>query len=807
MGLGLAGVAAAAEDWPPATPLPAVSETEDTVALPPSVVAEPGGKPDEWRCTFRFRPSGQAQRVALAGSFNAWDRQTTPLSGPNADGEWSGGVALPTGVYEYKFVVDDEQWFSDPANIDRAPDSFGGFNSILRLGRLARLKASPASVGDGRIDIAGLTHSPPTSLYTQVVGHDQLALRYRTLSHDVQNVWLAVRDGRQHDMRAVCVGPLFTIWEARLPAPAAAGTSSPNVRSLEYTFVLDDGAGRVGDPHTYRYSFTDAGVFTAPAWAQDAVWYQVILDRFRNGDPANDPPQVRPWTSEWFTPSPGEEKEGQTFYSYVFDRFYGGDLAGLAAKLPYLKDLGVNALYLTPIFKAPSYHKYDVQNYVHVDDGFGTRGDYDAVAAHEDLRDPATWKWTDTDRRFLALVKQAHELGFKIVLDGVFNHVGDRHPAFLDVQKNGQQSPFADWFEISSWQPLHYRGWAGFAHMPVLRKSRQGFVSATLKQHLFNVTRRWMDPDGDGDPRDGIDGWRLDVPNEIPGPFWEEWRRLVKQLNPDALITGEIWHRADDWLDGKHFDAVMNYQFARVAVAWVFNRTQKITAGEAAARLAELRLAYPAAATYALQNIVGTHDTDRLASMALNPDREYDRQNRVQDNNPDYQNARPNAEAYARARLVALLQATYVGAPLIYYGDEAGMWGADDPTCRKPMLWDDLGPYEKPEDDVVLPQQLAYYKQALALRNQHPALRRGEFQTLLVDDAADVWAYLRSDGAERVLVILNASSATQTVQIPLSPGSPQRWAPLLGTAQDLVAEHDELTLQLPPTSGCVFVGS
>jgi glycosidase len=794
-----------AEDWPPAPPLQPAAETAEALALPASLAVVPGGKAEEWRCTFRFRPSGEAKHVALVGSFDTWDRQAHPMNGPSPDGEWSAQLDLPTGVYEYKFLVNDDQWFADPANTDRTPDSFGGFNSVVRLGRLARLTSSPGKLGDGQIDTAGLAHDPPASLYTQLITHDQVALRYRALSHDIQHVWLAVRGGALTEMQPASVGPLFTIWEARIPAPAEPSPRSPNVRSFEYTFVLDDGGGRVGDPHTYRYSFTDAGLFVAPAWAKDAVWYQIVLDRFRNGNPANDPPSVRPWTSEWFTPSPGEEKEGQTFYKgYVFDRFYGGDLDGLEAELGYLKELGVNALYLTPIFKAPSYHKYDVQNYIHIDDGFGTRGDYDAVVAKEDLRDPKTWQWTETDKRFLTFLKKAHEMGFKVILDGVFNHVGDRHPAFVDVQKNGKQSVYADWFDVQSWEPLHYRGWADFAHMPVLRKSRDGFVSAALKQHLFNVTRRWMDPDGDGQPGDGIDGWRLDVPNEIPSPFWEEWRRLVKQLNPDALITGEIWRRADEWLDGRHFDAVMNYEFARVAVAWVFNQKLKITASDAASRLTELQLAYPAAATYALQNLIDTHDTDRVASMALNPDREYDRQNRVQDNNPEYNNSKPDAAAYARARLVALLQLTYVGAPLIYYGDEAGMWGADDPTSRKPMLWEDLQPYEKPGENMVLKDHLAFYRQAIGLRQAHAALRDGTFQTLLTDDDADVWAFLRSDAGEHILVVLNASNSPRQVQIPWPSGRPAQWAMVFGSSGAVSADKGVLPVSVPALAGVVL---
>ena len=780
-----------------------VRYAEDAARLPASISAKALGK-DLWRCTFRFRPATSASSVVLAGSFNGWDRQALSLKGPNSDGEWVGDVDLGTGVYEYKFLVNDEKWFDDPVNLDRVPDGFGGHNSFLRLGQLASMKTSEAKVGDGEIDAVGLAHRPPLPLFVQPTGADRVSIRYRTMSNDIEHVWLAVHGGSTTEMQAVSTGPLFTYWEAEVAAPARENGRTRGVHSLEYTFVLEDGQKRAGDPYTYRFTFPEDAGFTTPEWAKNAVWYQIMIDRFRDGDTTNDPDPVRPWTSAWFEPSPWETASGDTFYNqYVFNRFYGGDLAGLEQELPYLKALGISAIYLNPVFKAPTNHKYDVQNHLHIDDGFGKRGDYDAVAAQEDLLDPSTWGWTETDKQFLALLKKAHEMGFRVVIDGVFNHVGVEHPAFKDVEKNGRASRFADWFDVTSWEPFRYKGWADFTHMPVLRKSRDGFASEHVKDYIFAVTRRWMDPNGDGDPSDGIDGWRLDVPHDVPRPFWVEWRGVVKSINPDALITGEIWHRADQWLDGHSFDAVMNYEFARVAVSWVFDRQQKIGASEAAARLAELRLAYPAVATYTLQNVVDSHDTDRIASMAHNPDRQYDRQNRLQDSNPNYDSSKPSPEDYAKARLVALLQMTYVGAPMVYYGDEAGMWGADDPSSRKPMLWKDLQPYDDPQD-VVMEDQLAFYIQAIALRNEHSALRTGTFESLLTDDAADAWVFLRSDGIEHVLVALSASAEPHKLSVPLPDGLPEGWKVIFGEPGSATAADGSLTIDVPAMGGVVF---
>jgi cyclomaltodextrinase len=543
-----------------------------------------------------------------------------------------------------------------------------------------------------------------------------------------------------------------------------------------------------------------------PEWARHAIWYQIFPERFCNGDPSNDPQPCRPWTSEWFTPSDWERPHADAFYSYVFQRRYGGDLAGIRKKLPYLKELGVNALYLNPVFQAESLHKYEATNYLHVDEHYGVPGDYDAVAATEDLDDPSTWKWTQSDKLFLELIREAHALGLKVIIDGVFNHVGVKHPAFQDVQKRGRESKYADWFDITSWDPLDWNGWAGHKDLPVFRKAEHGLASEGAKAHIFNVTRRWMDPDGDGDPSDGVDGWRLDVPNEIALPFWVDWRQHVRSINPQAYITGEIWQRADQWLDGRTFDAVMNYPFARAAVDWICNRAHKISASQVDARLRELRGAYPSDITAVLQNLLDSHDTARIASMALNPDREYERGHRAQEH-PGYNHGKPGPREYARARLCALLQMTYVGAPMIYYGDEVGMWGADDPSNRKPMLWKELEPYENPLENCVMDEQLVWYKQIIALRNRLPALRSDNFETVLVHDAADVWAFRRWTDDSQVLVVLNASEYVRDALLPVRDGWPAKWNIALGDPGALQMLPQDLAVRVPALSGCVLVSA
>jgi cyclomaltodextrinase len=664
-------------------------------------------------------------------------------------------------VVEYKFVLDGDRWIHDPANPERVEDGVGGpGNSVLRLGRLASLLGDEG--GNARsegIEVSALLHDPGLMLYRQLLSDGRLLLRYRSLVGDLDRVELAVRgDAERPELERVLSTDAFDFWELVLEAPGDPSAA------LEYTFVVEHQGRRHGHPEQYECVPETLSYFATPDWAKRAVWYQVFLDRFRNGDSANDPEPVREWTSEWFSAADFEGADGQTFWEYyVYQRKYGGDLRGLIEALDYLESLGVNALYLNPIFQASTPHKYNATNYVHVDEHFGTKGDYAPAEAAEDVADPATWTWTESDKLFLEFLKLAKGRGFRVILDGVWNHVGTAHPAFKDVERNGKRSKYADWFEIRSWRPFEYAGWAGFGELPVFAKSPEGLASDGVKQHIFDVTRRWMDPDGDGDPSDGIDGWRLDVPNEIAMPFWEEWCALVREINPEAYITGEIWRRADAWLDGKHFDAVMNYPFAESVIRWVGDVARKIGPSELDRRLAELRLAYPSESTYVLQNLVDSHDTDRLVSMLANPDREYDSMNRPQNDADDYDGSKPGELEYRRARLIALVQMTYVGAPMVYYGDEVGMWGADDPTNRKPMLWKDLEPYDQPDENAVMDEHLEHYRRVITLRRSHEALQVGSFQTLLADDERDLWAFVRETADEQVVVLLNASGRPAAV--------------------------------------------
>ncbi|MEY5060171.1 MAG: Neopullulanase 2, partial [Planctomycetota bacterium] len=578
-------------------------------AVPPSVeVAEIAG--GRMRVTFAFRADRAESEVFLAGDFNGWSPTKTRME-RMGDGVCRATVEMDEGRRLYKFVVDG-RWMADPRNPEREPDGHDGFNSVLVVGGDAAFDAKSARKGDGKIETAACRHEPARQMWMQQAADGAALVRYRALAGDVESVELVLEGLEPQPMGSVVRVGSFDWWQIRIPSGNA---------EKRYAFVVKDGATQWTDPAEFRVPvFAVAVPFKTPDWAKGAVWYQIMVDRFRNGDRANDPEPVRPWTSDWEKPSDFEGKDGQTMWRwFAYNRFYGGDLAGIREKIPYLRSLGVTAVYLNPVFEAPSPHKYDARSFVHIDDNFGTKGDYAAASAAEDLAKPGTWTFTASDRAFIELVAELHKAGIKVVLDGVFNHVGDQHEAFADVRANGAKSRFSDWFAIKSFEPFSYEGWAGFGQLPAFAKSEKGFASDAVRRHIFAVTRRWMDPNMDGDPSDGIDGWRLDVPNEVPMPFWREWRAHVKAINPDAYISGEIWSRADDWLGVRGFDAVMNYPFASAAVQWVGGGARKITASELDSRLAELRLAYPDESTHALMNLVDSHDTDRVASMMRNP--------------------------------------------------------------------------------------------------------------------------------------------------------------------------------------------
>ena len=416
-----------------------------------------------------------------------------------------------------------------------------------------------------------------------------------------------------------------------------------------------------------------------PDWVRDAVFYQIFPERFDNADPSTDPPGVQPWGS-----------------APTRDNFMGGDLPGITRRLPHLVDLGINSLYLTPIFAAATNHRYDAVDYTRIDPILGGRAAYDT---------------------FLG---SAHDAGIRVVLDAVFHHCGDQHPYFRDVVAREAESEYVNWFSVAGFpvQPHpvpNYLTCSGCYYLPKLN-----VYNPAVRQHLFEVTRQWMDT--------GIDGWRLDVPYMLENPsFWRQFRDVVKGHDPNLYICAEVWESASEWTDGTTSDGAMNYRLRDAILGFV---SEWRGGGETfAAELERIDQEVPAPAKGLMMNLLGSHDTERVLTHC--------------------------GGDVAAAKLAYALLLTAEGAPMIYYGDEVGLEGFNDPDCRRCMPWD---------QDMWNVDIHTWLKRLISVRKDNIALRRGSEATLSADENTIV--RLREHPEQSIIVAANRSLLPREVPAP-----------------------------------------
>ena len=550
-----------------------------------------------------------------------------------------------------------------------------------------------------------------------------------------------------------------------------------------------------------------------PEWTKDAVWYHIYTPWFRNGDPDNDPTvddlegtwpfekpggwEPFPMTADPYAFQPWEEATGENMYKISHFRRYGGDFQGVIDKLDYLQELGVNGLYFCPIFEAPAIHNYDTRMYHHADRFYGPDpAGYMKLYEKEDPADPTTWVWTEADKLFVKLLDEAHQRGMHVIVDGVFTYVGH---TYWDERVKGKYP----------------------ANVPEYR------------EHLKAVVEKWGDPDGDGDPSDGIDGWRLDIGLTLPDDFIREFRTWVRDVNPEAFMFAESYHDKTPllnqaaWLQGDMYDAHMNYMFGDAMIKAFVHDEFQISPWELDVILKAIRAEYPLASQFALHNLMGTHDTGRFGSFILRRDRphypfqihypfgfmyritgdmpySYKIQMDHLYNEPTKHTEkkfRPDAHDKQMWKTILTFQFCYLGAPYIFQGDETGVYYG----TRIPVLWDDFeyedrhpnGP-DHPVEAKVDQEMLGFYKAIGRLRQENEVLRRGSYRTVCKDDERGLFAFERKlNRQDRICAVFNFNDEPLEVDAivdylrPMDPykiphgEKPLEWELIFGDTGDL----------------------
>ena len=593
-----------------------------------------------------------------------------------------------------------------------------------------------------------------------------------------------------------------------------------------------------------------------PGWAREAIWYQIFVERFRNGDPSNDPKpafmqgaypgyvsanwKVTPWNQDWYEQEDWAKAEAGHFHKLAAARRFGGDLQGVLDKLDYLQGLGITAIYFNPLNDSPSLHKYDARNYRHIDRTFGPDpvGD-SAIINAEDPVDPETWRWTAADRLFLKIIREVHRRNMRLIMDYSWNHTGITFWAWEDLKKNQSKSRFRDWYDITSFDDpatpedeFSYEGWLGVKTLPELKKvnavgKRKGYafegdLQPEVKAHVFNVTRRWLDPNVDGDPCDGVDGFRLDVASHVPLGFWRDYRKFVRGINPGALLLGEAWWTKwpDQLMDprpflrGDVFDSVMHYQWYKPARQFFAQANGGLKPSGFVAEMNRVYAAYDQPLTQNLMNLVASHDSPRFATSFQNKQQYKYRMGAR--GNPELDLGPPNETTMREMRMMLLHQFTFISAPHIWNGDERGMWGGDDPDCRKPIIWEDIdhrpqvfgpnGKQAKPTTVKPNLELLDYYRTLIALRKQRRELVGGELEFILANDNDMILAYRRKLEGRETIIAFNLSGQVKEVRLNevsrlktkiLGESNP-------GSVADLQQDGRAIQFELAPGSGVVL---
>ncbi len=697
--------------------------------------------------TFRANPSVPITSLNLIGSFNLWNPHSHPFR-EQLDGSLQLRVFLKKGTYKYKFLVDNSYWENDPNADEWVDDGFNGVNSILHVDErfpIFRIKKDPNEILTDTIQIE------TNYMKINVISDNVVEFRARLFSGEANNMCLWLRE-EIFPMQFLGNDSTYDYYHVILDI----GTFTP---IFHYCFLFEDNNNPIylmnGEISTifkeqklFVFDTRSCIPFMTPDWAKNGIMYQIFVDRFYNGNPANNQDFHEWYYANCTTPPPVGQMLPPNHEYFHFERnwyeystlkqspympkgkpdwwsFYGGDIDGIMQKLPYLEDLGITILYLNPIFEAKSNHKYDATDYMKLDPHFGSI------------------------QEFHQFIREAHKRGIHVIIDVAFNHTGETFWAFRDCVEKGQDSQYWDWYDWKKWplpNPLpdefnpkdYYQCWWGVKDLPDLNfdlSLNHPFENAVtdikkaapnwpVVDYILDVAEYWL--------RDmDIDGFRLDVPEEVPYWFWRLFRQRVKMVKPDAYIVGEIWYRATEWVNADYFDAVMNYAFFKdPALKFFLNR--QISASEFDRQIQQGLVVYPIQAAQTMMNILGTHDTYRLREISKGK--------------------------IEPIKLAVIFQMTFIGIPHIYYGDEIAMMGASDPDNRRPFNW-------KYEDDSVAVELRDFYKKLISIRKLYRLLSDGEYKTILTK--GHILVFSRHDNQNYIYITLNNEPTFSIIDIPI----------------------------------------
>ena len=841
----------------------------------------------------------KADKVEIAGNFNGWKPDTEPIyhfEGTN----YEVTLASPEGVYEYKYLIDGK-WYPENRNRKLV---IGENGALFAQGDLGTGKFVYEAI-DKNTNLKAIVHKYDSLQYFNKLSDSEYEFKIRTQMNDVERAYISIVLHEEDNYEMIYELERYQDKTNGFDYFERIINFGKEAKKLLYYFILEDNGTRAYfNGTTLSYSkpkrlvvnttSKDIQLFNVPNWAKEAVWYNIFPDRFYNGNHYNDPifnefgpeafkPNIlheqnfveeykweksnnvishfdrNRWTSDFREQTIWEKLgEREIDYSLKYARMYGGDLQGIKEKIPYMKELGINAVWLNPVFFSYQNHKYGANDFRHISPDFGTiktsgethgveinrnnkygnksyvdvlgnkattsselkllevnlKGENRGKNGYGETEDPATWVWTESDLIMVDLIKEFHKNGIRVIFDGVFNHSSSEHWTFNMVLADGENSKYKDWYKftdfgqhvqitddmsdeqafetlIANRKRTIYNAWGGFDSLPEFNTFNQEY-----KEYIFNITRKWMcGPDGKESENwmedDGIDGWRLDVPNCLENQnFWNEWREVVKGSKKDSYITAELWGNASgDINGGNKFDTVMNYEWLKTVIGFFINQSReggvryKLKAQDFFNELREKRTWYPYQALQASQNLNGSHDTDRLYSRIVNDvvGRNLEEGKQLEKGyngiRPDLaSNYHPNTTIDWRnspikpkdiLKLISIFQMTYIGAPMLFYGDEVGMWGATDPYCRKPMLWkeflydDEKNPSHINQNEVysqkVDSDLFEWYKKLIRIRLENKTLIYGKFREVFADNERDVIAYERVIEDQSIIVVINNS--------------------------------------------------